>query len=261
LSKRYTDNEKQELIDQLFSMMVNKKEDDFTVLIRSHPFLVNINQNNEYYHPTPVSKSADIGLTGCVRELISARANLDCKSGKTWVTPLWRAAKKNNKKIVQMLVDARANVDIAGKWGSTPLMISSFKGHVECMVILITAEADVNLTDNRGLSALHHAIETKSTSPLKVLIEAGVNVDQQTIDGRTAYSSAGSDTLRLLLQETVSPYKLALKKTLVELMHNLLPKFPWDVLQLVMNYAENDGANPYIASSECSSLNKNLEDM
>jgi hypothetical protein len=246
-SKRYTDNEKQLLIDQLFRAMVSKNQKDFTELITIHPFLVNINQNNEYYHPTPLSKTADMGLTSFVEELIIGGANLDTKSRKKWVTPIWRAARNGHKKIVKMLVDAGADVDIPSVHGSTPLMIAGYKGHLDCMRILINGNADVNLTDERGWTALDHCINTASTSPLKLLIEAGVNVDHVSNDGCTAYSRTTCETIRKYLEEKASAYKLDLKKRTVELLHILLPLFTWDVLWLVVNYSEADGADKYIA--------------
>jgi len=247
-AKRYTEIEKQTLIDQLFSAMVARNKDDFTELISTHPFLVNINQNNEYYHPTPLWKTADMGLTACVKELISAGANLDCKSRKKLVTPLWQAAKKGHKKIVTVLVNAGANLDLANTYGSTPLMVAGFEGHVDCMKILINAKADVHSLDERGMTALHHSINTESTAPLKVLIEAGINVDHISVDGCTAYSSTNCKTVRLYLEEKASPYKLDLKKIRQDLLHSLLPKFPWDVIWLIVDYAESDGADTYIAS-------------
>jgi len=255
-AKRYTDVEKQVLVDQLFSAMVTRNQDNFSKLIANHPFLVHINQNNEYYHPTPLSKTADMGLTSFVQELIGAGAKLDCKSRKKEVTPLWRAARNGHKKIVNMLVDAGADVDIPSKHGATPLMIAGFKGHVDCMRILINAGADVNITDERGMSALHHSINTASTSPLKLLIEAGVNVDHISVDGFTAYSQSNCKTVRLYLEEKTSPYKLELKKRRTVLLHELLPSFSWDVLWLIVNYTETDGADKYIASSQYSILSQ-----
>lgn len=254
-SKRYTDIEKQLLIDQLFAAMVSKNQKDFTELITNHPFLVNINQNNEYFHPTPLSKTADMGLTSFVQELISGGANLDCKSRRKWVTPIWRAAKNGHKKIVKMLVDAGADVDLPSIHGSTPLMMAGYKGHLDCMRILINAAADVNKRDERGWSALDHSINTASTSPLKLLIEAGVNVDHVSNDGCTAYSRTNCETIRKYLEEKASAYKLELKKRIVEVLHILLPLFPWDVLWLVVNYSEADGADKYIA---CNSARASL---
>jgi len=253
-AKRYTEIEKQDLIDQLFKAMFNRNKDEFSELITTHPFLVNINQNNEYYHPTPLSKTADMGLTACVKLLIGAGANLDSKSRKKLVTPLWQAAKKGHKKIVTLLVDAGANLDLANRHGSTPLMVAGFEGHVDCMEILIKAKADVHKTDERGMSALHHSLNTQSTSPLKVLIEAGINVDQVSSDGCTAYSSTNCKTVRLYLEEKASPYKLELKESRQQLLHSLLPKFPWDVIWLIVNYAESDGADKYIAVNKQFSL-------
>jgi len=248
--RHYTDVEKQVLIDHLFSVMVSRNQDEFSELIKSHPFLVNINQNNEYYHPTPLSKTADMGLTSFAQELIDAGAKLDCKSRQKEVTPIWRAANNGHTKIVNMLVKAGANVDIPSIWGWTPLMIASFKGHVDCMEILINAEADINLTDRKGMTALHHSVHTQSTSPLKLLIEAGVNVDHVSTEGYTAYSRTNCATVRKYLEEKTSPYKLGLKKLRAQLLHELLPFLEWDDLWLIVNYTETDGADKYIALSQ-----------
>jgi len=249
-TRSYTDIERQVLIDHLFSVMVSKNQDEFSKLIKSHPFLVNVNQNNEYWHPTPLSKTADMGLISFAEELIDAGAKLNVKNRQKEVTPIWRAASNGHSKIVNMLVEAGANVDIPSIWGCTPLMIASFKGHVNCMRILINAKANVNLKDKKGMTALHHSVYTQSTAPLKLLIEAGVNVDHISNEGYTAYSRTNCATVRLYLEEKASPYKIELKKRRAQLLYELLPFLKWDVIWLIVNYSETDGADTYIAPSE-----------
>lgn len=44
--------------------------------------------------------------------------------------------------IVQLLIDYRANIDMADKDGFTPLMVSAFRGHLDIVKILMDHRVD-----------------------------------------------------------------------------------------------------------------------
>jgi ankyrin repeat protein len=70
---------------------------------------------------------------------------------------LFFAAERGHPKILKMLMDLSATVDIKTSWGWTPLLAAVFHGHVRAMDELIAAQASLITKDNNGLSAFHLA--------------------------------------------------------------------------------------------------------
>ncbi|KAL5457474.1 hypothetical protein EMCRGX_G034740 [Ephydatia muelleri] len=62
--------------------------------------------------------------------------------------------------------------------GRSPLHIASGNGHLDIVNALIEAGANVNLADKDGMSPLHLASNEGHLDTVKVLIEAGANVNQ-----------------------------------------------------------------------------------
>lgn len=84
-----------------------------------------------------------------VQMLLNARANVNIQNGGI---PLHRAIFNNN--IVQMLLDAGADVNVQNKWGKTALLAAIYHDRHDVVRQLIDRGADVNLQDDFGHTAL-----------------------------------------------------------------------------------------------------------
>jgi len=142
------------------------------------------------------------GSAGAVRNLVSAKADLNIpdKEGKT---PLWLTAyngsfwsceydtlMRNAKysmadsmdDVLIFLVDAKADVNKATKYGQIPLHWAAYHGNDSTVKKLILAKADVNKRTDNNWTPLYRSALTNSThqgkvSTTRILIEAGADVD------------------------------------------------------------------------------------
>ena len=73
---------------------------------------------------------------------------------------------------------------------STPLMWSAFNGHVNCVRGFLSAGADVNITNDSGSTALHHAAAFGHEECVDLLIQAGADVNMKNQEGLAAIQKA-----------------------------------------------------------------------
>jgi len=91
-----------------------------------------------------------VDSTDEVRRLLAKGAEVNWRHPEYGSTPLYRAARNGDAKVVQLLLKHGALVDMANSSGRTPLMTAAFHGHVEVLNILLANGADQHLRPYRG---------------------------------------------------------------------------------------------------------------
>ena len=88
--------------------------------------------------------------------------------------------------VVRLLVKAGAGVGVTDNQGSTCLYLAAYHGHTETVrYLLCLPEMDVNDSNNSGSTSLHRAVLRKHSDVVKVLIDAGADVEAKDSKGRT----------------------------------------------------------------------------
>ncbi len=126
--------------------------------------------------------------------LITAGADVNV-ANKDGRTPLYLAAAYGHVECVRLL-QAAPGIDVnkADNDGWTPLIWAAWEGHVECVRLLQAAPGiDVNKADNDGWTPLYWAALCGRTECVRLLLAApGIDVNKATNDGRTPLKAAES---------------------------------------------------------------------
>jgi ankyrin repeat protein len=105
-------------------------------------------------------------------------------------TPLHRAARRGDTKVVRLLIDMGAEVDAKDGTGKTALHRAADIPSPETCRILVSAGAGVEVRDEFGLTPLHLAAIAPSADACRVLVEAGADLNAPTEAGLTPLHAA-----------------------------------------------------------------------
>lgn len=125
-----------------------------------------------------VSEAVATGRHDDLRRLLADGASPD-EPVVNGLTPLMRAAARNDVVAVDVLVDGGADVDLRAGEGLTALHVGSRADAPEAVAELVSLGAAVESTSDNGMAALHHAAAAGSVSVIEALAAGGVDVDQR----------------------------------------------------------------------------------
>ncbi len=146
----------------------------------------------DQYDETAVIKAARKGFPKCLSALLTSdkqrsRVNVN-KTDKDGATALIRASARGHSECVDMLVKAKAIVNIAETKRWTALMLAAMEGHTDCVRKLIKAGACVDMVNTNQATALMLAVQKASC--VSLLLDAGADVNHVDEAGETASMSA-----------------------------------------------------------------------
>lgn len=156
--------------------------------------------------PTPLMVASERGCLEIVRLLLDAGANADVADDHKR-TALMFASSSGNADVAGLLLDRGANVN-AGP--HTPLMCAcagkhaGSKGYRETVKLLLARGADVHAVDPEyGTTALLRSIFSNDVEIVRMVLDAGADVNAATKDGETALMGAAVgklDIAKLLIE-------------------------------------------------------------
>ena len=122
------------------------------------------------------------------KNLLSIFNNVN-KRDSYGLTPLYRAARHGNTRLVKRLLQKGADVNMQTDCGFTPLHIAAFWGEFEIVQMLLQKGADPNITNGAGWSPLHSASLSAGLEGRKRVIEClskhGAKIDAKDDHGWT----------------------------------------------------------------------------
>lgn len=108
-----------------------------------------------------------------IKVSLGARRELVNGYNASWWTPVMKAALGGQPGAVQLLVDARADVNAANERGTTALILSVYTSQepqfVECVKALLAAGADKSIQDSYEQNALSYAKDDEHVAAIELL--------------------------------------------------------------------------------------------
>ncbi|CAN0094282.1 unnamed protein product [Scytosiphon promiscuus] len=122
---------------------------------------------------SPLDLAAGAGYVGIVSDLLLKGACLDTKKNPTNSTPLHLAAGGGHALCVSRLLLSGADMDSLDDLGSTPIALAARNNHLAVVEKLLFAGADTILADDDGFSPLEIAARRGNVAVLKFFLESG----------------------------------------------------------------------------------------
>jgi ankyrin repeat protein len=120
-----------------------------------------------------------------VQRLLDAGANPDL-ADRIGMTPLLLAITQQDGAIAQRLLDRRANVNVADQSGTTPLLRATAQHDGATVQRLLEAGANVDVADRAGTTPLMVAARYDNGELLRALVSRSANLEAADAEGRTA---------------------------------------------------------------------------
>jgi len=167
---------------------------------------LNIAERHHQTRMTALHIAAACGKTDCVKTLIDAGAKLEFRDNQGW-TPLMFAVQEGFPEVVDVLMRAGADVNATDDMDRTVLMQAARCDRPDIAERLLNAGADPNATAFWGIvvTALITAATSGADDVIRRLVNAGADVDFLDLkEGYTALMMAAqqghASTVRLLLE-------------------------------------------------------------
>jgi len=167
----------------------------------------NWSQEDLTYHveanQSPLDLAIANGSVDMARLLVTAKADVNSS------LPLLTAAAKNEKPIVELLLDNGAKITATDSNGQTALHRAVRTGAREAVDLLLARGADVNAKDKSGETPLHIASLQSSSAMAEALLAKGADVNVQDLKGDTPLQIATAnnrvEVARVLLANKANP--------------------------------------------------------
>ncbi len=183
------------LIEQLKTHIQNRDEDKVLILIKNHPEVINLEDENGSSGLMLVAYS---GFVDAFAEAVLRKTSFS----------FHEAIVCGKKEIVEQFLE-QSDTDWANthsKDGFPPLSLAAFFDQTEIALLLLDNGADPNLaaTNPTKVNPLHSAVAKENYELCKILLEKGANVNARQMQNVTALHSAvhrGNLELTKLLME------------------------------------------------------------
>ncbi|XP_035681238.1 ankyrin repeat and SOCS box protein 13-like isoform X1 [Branchiostoma floridae] len=156
---------------------------------------------------TPLTFACSRGSVSCVKLLLNHGISPD--PGLFTKSPLHEACFNGRHEVVEVLIDAGADVETVDSQYGSPLHVVCSRNYPECVELLLRAGANVDATKNYE-TALHVAAKAGSPEVVQVLLEYGANINAKDISKQRPLdlTDPGSEVRKILTYRDAHPSHL-----------------------------------------------------
>jgi ankyrin repeat protein len=126
-------------------------------MIYNYNRFVKLNENVQKWNYKLLDYSKNGNLNGVI-ECIKNGADVNCEDNDGW-TPLILSSFYGHLEIVKILIENGGNVNCKSNYGNTPLMESSYSGHLEIVKLLIENGTDWNIKNKYNNDFMYYLSE------------------------------------------------------------------------------------------------------
>ena len=182
--------------DEGFTCLIHASRNGHTETVR---YLVvvegaQLDHVSDDYNHTALHGAADNYQADVVQVLIDAGADIEARDN-TGCSPLLTSSNRefDCDVIVKKLVEAGARVRAMNTKGQTCLHLAAYFGNISHVRYFVgLPEVDVNHVDTNGRTALHEAAQRGCADVVQVLIDAGADIEVRDNDGCSPLLAASS---------------------------------------------------------------------
>ncbi|XP_062585229.1 uncharacterized protein LOC134246896 [Saccostrea cucullata] len=149
----------------------------------------NVNTKEKWTMENPLYVASGVGNRDIMKLLIEKKADVELAAKKGF-TPLINACRNGCTQAVQCLLENGASINKPDDHSCTPLLHASMNGHLDTVKLLLGSKADMNLHSDGGNSPLYIASFWGQPEVVKELIRYGAVVDIENDDSQTPLSAA-----------------------------------------------------------------------
>ena len=168
---------------------------------------------------TPVMYAAQNGHIECLKLLLGSGAKTTLTDNYGNTAYIWAVVPEENKPIVKKTISClltndpnfnMQDVNLSNDFGDTPLMYAAYHGDVEAVKVLVQAGANLECRNQSLCTALMYAAhnEAGNSESVELLLKSGADVNAINVDDRTpllfACVAGNHSSVRLLLEAGAS---------------------------------------------------------
>lgn len=148
---------------------------------------------------TPLFIAVENGDVKMVEMLLQFRARINVRDSNKQ-TPIMKLDDDATPELVELLVRFGAKVNAIDKHGNTPLILAAGAADDKVLNALLVAGAEVNAANKEGQTALMEAAENDDLASVRLLLEHGAQVNAKNKDGDTAWDLTTDDEVEKLIE-------------------------------------------------------------
>ncbi|KAF9882373.1 hypothetical protein CkaCkLH20_00409 [Colletotrichum karsti] len=178
-----------------------------------------LTENENFPQGTALQAACESGKVEIVTLLLENGASPDLGAGED-TCPMIAAAMRGEQAILELLVHAKAEVNVFGGWDhSTALINAVINLPTDALQVMLDAGADINLGDREGDTPLIVAAREGDADCVRFLLDHGADIFHANQDNENALQSAikygADDDCTGVLIERVSEIMSALNKAML----------------------------------------------